>query len=102
MEEARAPSLADRAAAARQNANFKSPGVDITIKGVHRAPNTPFPKSQRSDDDDDAEQPPKLEVGYDSSDDEDSDDEPDDANCRLLELSEVFLSKTSLHCFTLY
>jgi len=78
VEETRAPSLADRAAAARQNANFKSTGMDIKIKGVHSAPNTPFPKSQQIDDNDDQEQPPKLEVGYDSSDDEDSDDKPDD------------------------
>ena len=63
VEETRTPSLADRAAATRHNANFKSTGVDIKIKGVHRAPNTPVPMSQDSDDNDDNEQPPKMEVG---------------------------------------
>ena len=77
MEETRAPSLADRVAAARHNANFKSIGVDPKIKGVPRATNTPVPMSQDSDDDDD-DQPPKMELGCDSSDDENSDDEPDD------------------------
>ena len=52
--------------------------MDIKIEGVHRAPNTPFPNSQQLDDNDDEEQPPKLEVRYDSSDNDDSDDEPDD------------------------
>ena len=45
VKETRAPSLADQAAAARQNANFKSTRVDSKIKGVPRAPNTPGPKS---------------------------------------------------------
>jgi len=79
VEETCAPSLADRAADARQNANFKSTGVETKIKGVLRSPNTHVPMSQDSDDDDDDDQPPKMELGYDSSDDEDSNDEPDDA-----------------------
>ena len=43
VEETRAPSLADCAAAARQNANFKSQGVDPKTKGEPRASNTPVP-----------------------------------------------------------
>ena len=82
VEETRVPSLADQVAAARQNANFKSTGVDPKIKGVPRAPNTPVPTSQDNDDDDDDDQPSKMEPGYDSSDNEDSDGELDDSPVR--------------------
>ena len=46
MEESRSPLLVDRAAAARQNANFKSTGVDSKTTGVPSAHNSPGPSGK--------------------------------------------------------
>ena len=77
--------LADRAAAATQNANlYKTTGVDPKTTGIHRAPNGFV--VQHDVEDDEYDWPPKMEVDYDSDDSNDDDDEsyapPPSRECR--------------------